>query len=45
MMGLKGVYTVSTPNLTEEMLYNFMLEAKTDKVKTFRKWIVSEVLP
>jgi|GEM_PF-2618876 len=31
--------------LTEEMLYDLMLEMKTDKVKPFRKWITKEVLP
>lgn len=31
--------------LTEEMLYDFMLEAKTDKCKPFRKWITHELLP
>lgn len=31
--------------LTEEQLYDFMLEADTDKCKSFRKWITSEVLP
>ncbi|MBU3114628.1 BRO family protein [Clostridium lacusfryxellense] len=31
--------------LTEEMLYDLMLEIKTNKVKPFRKWVVSEVLP
>lgn len=31
--------------LTEEMLYDFMLEARTDKCKEFRKWVTSEVLP
>ena len=31
--------------LTEEMLYDFMLEVKTDKCKPFRKLIVNEVLP
>ncbi|EPY2275175.1 helix-turn-helix domain-containing protein [Clostridium sporogenes] len=31
--------------LTEEMLYDLMLEMKTDKVKPFRKWITNEVLP
>lgn len=31
--------------LTEESLYDFMLEAKTDKVKPFRKWVTNEVLP
>mgnify|MGYP001040342807 CR=1 FL=1 len=31
--------------LTEEMLYDFMLEARTEKCKPFRKWVTSEVLP
>lgn len=31
--------------LTESDLYDFMLEAKTDKCKSFRKWITNEVLP
>lgn len=31
--------------LTESQLYDLMLEMKTDKVKPFRKWITSEVLP
>jgi len=31
--------------LTEEMLYDLMFEMKTDKVKPFRKWVTSEVLP
>ena len=31
--------------LTEEMLYDFMLEAGTNKCRTFRKWVTSEVLP
>lgn len=31
--------------LTEEMLYDFMLEARTDKCKSFRKWVTNEVLP
>ena len=31
--------------LTEEQLYDFMLEARTEKCKPFRKWITSEVLP
>ena len=31
--------------LTEEQLYDFMLEVKTDKCKPFRKLIVNEVLP
>lgn len=31
--------------LNESQLYDFMLEARTDKCKPFRKWIVEEVLP
>ena len=34
-----------TQYLTEEQLYDFMLEAKTDKCRAFRKWVTSEVLP
>ena len=30
---------------TEETLYDFMLECKTEKCKPFRKWVVHEVLP
>lgn len=30
---------------TEEMLYDFMLEARTEKCRAFRKWVTSEVLP
>ncbi len=31
--------------LSESQLYDFMLEARTDKCKPFRKWLVEEVLP
>lgn len=31
--------------LTEEQLYDFMLECKTDKCKPFKKWVTHEVLP
>ena len=31
--------------ITESQLYDLMLEMKTDKVKPFRKWVTSEVLP
>lgn len=31
--------------INEEQLYDLMLEMKTDKVKPFRKWVTSEVLP
>lgn len=31
--------------LTEEQLYDFMLEARTEKCKSFRRWVTNEVLP
>lgn len=31
--------------ITESQLYDFMLEARTDKCKAFRKWVTTEVLP
>lgn len=31
--------------LTEPMLYDLMLEMKTEKVKSFRKWVTNDVLP
>lgn len=31
--------------ITEEQLYDFMLECKTKKCKPFRKWVTHEVLP
>jgi prophage antirepressor-like protein len=31
--------------LSEEMIYDFMFEAKTDGCKKFRKWLSQEVLP
>jgi prophage antirepressor-like protein len=31
--------------LSESQLYDFMLEARTDKCRKFRKWITNEVLP
>ena len=31
--------------LTESQLYDFMLEARTDKCKPFRKWLTDEVVP
>ena len=31
--------------LTESQLYDFMLEARTDKCRIFRKWVTNEVLP
>lgn len=34
-----------TQYLTESQLYDFMLEARTDKCKSFRKWITQDVIP
>lgn len=31
--------------ITESQLYDFMLEARTDKCRKFRKWVTNEVLP
>ena len=31
--------------INEEQLYDLMLEMKTDKVKPFRKWVTSDVIP
>lgn len=31
--------------ITESQLYDFMLEARTDKCRAFRKWLTNEVLP
>lgn len=39
--GLHGV----NHYLTESQIYDLMLEAHTDKCRTFRKWLTNEVLP
>lgn len=31
--------------LTEKQLYDFMLEARTEKCKSFRRWVTNDVLP
>ncbi|MDO4945676.1 MAG: BRO family protein [Ruminococcus sp.] len=31
--------------MTENQLYDLMLETRTDKCRSFRKWITNEVLP
>ena len=31
--------------ITEEQLYDFMLECKTEKCKPFRRWVTHKVLP
>lgn len=33
------------PYISENQLYDLMLEVHTDKVKPFRKWVTSDVLP
>jgi len=43
--GIKPLVHNGLTYLNEEMLYDFMLEARTDKCKPFRKWVTSEVLP
>lgn len=42
---ITGLYHDGKTYLNEEMLYDFMLEARTDKCKSFRKWVTGEVLP
>lgn len=43
--GITGCLHGVNTYLTESQLYDFMLEARTDKCKAFRKWITNEVLP
>jgi prophage antirepressor-like protein len=43
--GITCVCQGVTQYLTEEQLYDFMLEARTEKCKSFRKWVTHEVLP
>lgn len=42
---IKPVVHGVQPYITESQLYDFMLEARTDKCRTFRKWLTNEVLP
>ena len=42
---IKPVVRCGQLYLNESQLYDLMLELKTEKVKPFRKWITSEVLP
>lgn len=42
---ITGLCQGVTTYLTEEMLYDFMLEAHTEKCRDFRKWVTSEILP
>lgn len=41
LMCVRGVHSY----MTESQLYDFMLEARTEKCKSFRKWVTNEVLP
>lgn len=43
--GITVVLHDAKPYINEEQLYDLMLEMKTDKVKPFRKWVTSKVLP
>lgn len=43
--GISAVVRCGQRYITESQLYDLMLEMKTDKVKPFRKWVVSDVLP
>lgn len=42
---ITGLDLGGTTYLTEEMLYDFIFEARTEKCKAFRKWVTNEVLP
>jgi anti-repressor protein len=43
--GISTVVHHGQQYLTESDLFDFMLEARTEKCKPFRKWVTSEVLP
>lgn len=43
--GISTVVHDGQQYLTESDLFDFMLEARTEKCKPFRKWVTSEVLP
>lgn len=42
---IQPVLRNAKPYITESQLYDLMLEARTDKCRTFRKWLTNEVLP
>lgn len=42
---IKGCLHGVNTYLTESQVYNFMIEAHTQKCKVFRKWLTNEVLP
>ena len=43
--GIAGIIRNDKQYLNESQLYDFMLEARTEKCKVFRKWVTNEVLP
>lgn len=45
MPEIKPVVRNAQPFITEEQLYDLMLETRTDKCRVFRKWLTNEVLP
>lgn len=42
---IKPVVHNAQPFITEEQIYDLMLETRTDKCRVFRKWLTNEVLP
>lgn len=42
---IKPVLHNAKPYITEEQVYDLMLETRTDKCRVFRKWLTNEVLP
>jgi prophage antirepressor-like protein len=42
---ITGLYRDGQTYLTEDMLYDFIFEAKTEKSRPFRKWVTNDVLP
>ena len=42
---IKPVVRNGQPYITEEQVYDLMLETRTDKCRVFRKWLTNEVLP
>lgn len=42
---IQAVLRNAKPYITESQIYDLMLETKTDKCRTFRKWLTNEVLP
>ena len=44
-IGTTGLRHGDATYISESELYDFMLEARTEKCRAFRKWVVTEVLP